>query len=297
MAINVSLGMYSVREIMHLEPLGAVENCAKAGFHYLYLPTPQKTDELGMVYGQTVKAWKKTMENAGVEIVGGYVPSNLELAESYIDFYAELGAKQVIIPIDYFPSGDVLKQNCELYNQLGAVCKNVGLDLLYENHYHEFQIIDGKKIMDTLLEETDKELFSIALNSYWMMRGLVDPLEFLKKNGKRVKTIIQQDYPLSEIDKFNMWRFDRYHPIAQNINFKYLLKGNEIENIHPVQSELFCEIGEGIIALQPIIDLANQFKNIRYVMLKQDYTHMDSEYDSVAMSAKNYRSVRDVNWR
>ena len=297
MAINVSLGMYSVREIMHLEPLGTVKNCAEAGFHYLYLPTPHKTDKAGLMYGQSAEIWKKTMEDADVEIVGGYVPADLRLAESYIDFYARLNAKQVIIPIDYFPSSDALKKNCELYNWLGTLCKNSGLELLYENHYHEFQMIDGKKIMDILLEETDKELFSIALNSYWMMRGLINPLKFLKENGERVKIIIQQDYPLEEIDKFNMWRFDRYHPIAKNISYKNLLKGNEIENIHPVQSELFCEIGEGIIALQPIIDLANEFNNIHYVMLKQDYTHMTSEYESVALSAKNYHSVRDVIWK
>ena len=59
-----------------------------------------------------------------------------------------------------------------------------------------------------------------------------------------------------------MWNFKNHHPIAENIQYDKLLQGNEIQNIHPVQCELFTEIGEGILKLQPIIDPVS-------------YTHLD----------------------
>jgi hypothetical protein len=108
--------------------------------------------------------------------------------------------------------------------------------------------------------------------------------------------LVQEDYPLDQVDKFNMWRFDRYHPIAQNIQYDSVLRGNEIENIHPVQCELFTEIGTGMLPLQPVIDFANEQGGINYVFLKQDYTAKESEFESIALSAKNYRSIRDVEW-
>lgn len=297
MGIKVSLSMHSVREIMRLEPFKALERCAEAGFRYLYLPAPRETDEQGYLYGKSAEEWKSAAEAAGAEIVGGYVPADPGTAEAYRDFYAQLNARQILFPIDYFPDRKALEQKCCFYNEFGKFCREAGLGLLYENHYHEFQLMEGKTVFERLLENTDEDLFSIALNSYWLMRGLVEPIEILKKYGRRVKTIVQQDYPLKEIDKFNMWKFYRYHPIASNIKFDTLLKGNEIENIHPVQCELFCEIGEGIVALQPIIDAAGEFENIQYVMLKQDYTHFPSEYDSIVLSAKNYHSVRGVSWK
>lgn len=78
-------------------------------------------------------------------------------------------------------------------------------------------------------------------------------------------------------------------PIAYNIQFKNVLQGSEIENIHPVQCELFCEIGSGFLPLQAIIDLAGEIGGIPYVFLKQDYTRYPSEFESVAASAANYR--------
>lgn len=296
MGIKVSLSMHSVREIMRLEPLEALNRCGEAGFRWLYLPAPRENDNPGFLYGKTAAEWKKAAEEAGVRIDGGYVPSKESLLARYREFYAELGARQLLIPIDYFPDMEILKQKCDFYNQQGDACREAGLELLYENHYHEFQTLEGKTIFERLLEETDAGLFSIAMNSYWLMRGLVEPVKILRRFGKRVRMLVQQDYPLAEIDKFNMWKFYRYHPIAKNIQYEVLLKGNEIENIHPVQCELFCEIGEGMIPLQRMIDAAGEFENIQCVMLKQDYTRLPSEYDSIALSARNYHAVRGVRW-
>ena len=167
---------------------------------------------------------------------------------------------------------------------------------MYENHFHEWQILDGKTVFEQLMEYTEPEYLSVQLNQYWLLRGLVNPLKVLEKYHDRVEAIVQEDYPLEEIDKFNMWKFYRYHPIAYNIQYPNVLQGNEIENILPVQCELFTEIGDGMIAHQPLVDLAVKYPNIKYVILKQDYTGCKDEFDSIRRSAENYKAIRGVEW-
>jgi len=297
MAIKVGLHMYSVREYMRVDPFEALEKCVKAGYRYFSLPLKAKTDEYGYLYGKTAPQWKEQAKKSGAVITGGYIRDiSLENAGEYIDFYKSLEAEHLVIYIDYFPERKVLDEKCRLYNEIGKRCHEAGLKLCYENHYHEYQKYDDSFIFDLLMEQTDPNYFSVYLNVYWLMRGLVNPLDVLKKHGDRIAALVQEDYPLDQVDKFNMWHFDRYHPIAKNIQYESVLKGNEIENIHPVQCELFTEIGTGMLPLQPQIDIANEQKTIQYVFLKQDFTEMESEFDSVAVSAQNYHSVRGVEW-
>lgn len=167
---------------------------------------------------------------------------------------------------------------------------------LDDGQMERINALDGKTVFEQLMEHTEPEYLSVQLNQYWLLRGLVNPLQVLEKYHDRVETIVQEDYPLEEIDKFNMWKFYRYHPIAYNIQYSNVLQGNEIENILPVQCELFTEIGDGMIAHQPLVDLAVKYPNIKYVILKQDYTGCKDEFDSIRRSAENYKTIRGVEW-
>ena len=297
MAVKVGLQMYSVREYMRLDPLEALDRCVKSGYRYIELPLKTKTDKKGYLYGKNAIQWKEQAKKSRACIIGGYVRDlTVDTAEEFVEFYKTLEAERLVIYIDYFPSRKILEEKCKLYNEIGKYCKDAGLKLSYENRYHEYQKHDDHYIFDLLMEQTDPSYFSVSLNTYWLMRGLVNPTIVMRKYSSRIASLVQQDYPLEQIDKFNMWRFYRYHPIAQNIQYQNVLQGNEIENIHPVQCELFTEIGTGILSLQPVIDLANELGGIKYVILKQDYTVMDSEFDSIELSCKNYHSVRGIEW-
>lgn len=275
---------------MHLFPLEALHRCAEI-YNFLELPAPLLDDKLGIFYGHGISEWKKEIERTGKKVIGGYLRTETDTWDASLDFASVVGMEYMIIHVDYFPTLEILREKCRMYNEFGAKCKKKDLKLLYENHFHEWQILDGKTVFEQLMEYTEPEYLSVQLNQYWLLRGLVNPLKVLEKYHDRVEAIVQEDYPLEEIDKFNMWKFYRYHPIAYNIQYPNVLQGNEIENILPVQCELFTEIGDGMIAHQPLVDLAVKYPNIKYVILKQDYTGCKDEFDSIRRSAENYKAI------
>jgi sugar phosphate isomerase/epimerase len=295
MAIKIGLQMYSVREYMRFDPLGSLKKTAEAGYKYVELPIHYADESTSDFYEKNAVEWKAAAAECGIHITGAYVKNlSLNNIDDICSFYQALGCDHITIPIDYFPTRETLDEKCRLYNEMGKICKRYGMNLIYENHYHEFQKYNDRFIMDIIMDNTDPELFKLSLNTYWLMRGLIEPLDTFYKYQSRIYSVVQQDYPLDQIDKFNMWNFKNHHPIAQNIQYDNILQGGEIENIHPVQCELFTEIGNGIIKLQPVINAANEAGNVKYVFLKQDFTRKPSEFDSIKISLDNYKQLSGV---
>jgi sugar phosphate isomerase/epimerase len=290
--------MLSLREIIMSDPLDALKKTADIGWRNIELLGKRPFDPPGIWYGKNAGEINNAAKENGFVIIGGYVEID-DLAgpdsAKIIEFYKEIGAKRIIIPVDYFPDREILDKKCKMYNQIGEQCLIKGISLCYETHYHEFQIIDDKMILDLIIGQTEPEYFNISLNIYWLMRGLLEPLPILRRYASRVKSLVLEDYPLDEIDKFNIWKFGRYHPIGKEICKDVLLKGGEIKNIAPLQCRMYVEFGEGFINFQPILDTANELGSIKYIILKQDYTRMRSEYDSIALSLKNVRKMNGIN--
>lgn len=62
-------------------------------------------------------------------------------------------------------------------------------DFYYHNHFQEFQVFEGERILDTLLERTDPALVKFELDTYWTVRGGEDPIYWLRKLGERCNLV------------------------------------------------------------------------------------------------------------
>ena len=153
MGIKVGLQGYTVREYMRFDPLGALRKTAGIGYRYIELPNYDASGSA--YYGLSAEEWKKEADAANISIIGGYV-TNLteENLEKTCAFFQKLGCSRLVIPIDYFPSRKILDEKCRFYNKAGNLCQKYGLSLYYENHYHEFQQMDGQTVMSLLLSQT-----------------------------------------------------------------------------------------------------------------------------------------------
>jgi sugar phosphate isomerase/epimerase len=293
--MKVGLQIYTVRNSFKADPYGTLEQIAKAGFKYIEMANHNADNDPGTGIGLPVKEFKKKVDDLGIKVVGAHIlPSNptVTLPGFYdnvdnftrvIEFYSELGSTNLSIPIDFFPTKQYLIERCKKYNKIGEMCKKAGIYLLYHNHYNEFQRLDGEYIMDLLVNNTDSKYMGVELDAYWMIRGLLDPTEIIRRYGKRIALIHEKDFPLSEVNELNAWNIiDQDTPCDWN-TFHTAVKPSH-----------FIEVGYGIIKVQDVIDAGNEF-GIPYIFVEQDYSKLD-EISSINKSMGSFKKMRGLDW-
>ena len=72
-------------------------------------------------------------------------------------------------------------------NEIGAAMKKQGKQLCYHNHAFEFEVYDGKRTFERLIEETPADILHFIPDTYWMQVGGVNPADYLKKLKGRVE--------------------------------------------------------------------------------------------------------------
>ena len=65
-------------------------------------------------------------------------------------------------------SSEALSRFIREANEMAAKLKEEGFYFGYHNHAIEFARLDGKFIMDRLVEETDPDAFRFSLDTYWL---------------------------------------------------------------------------------------------------------------------------------
>lgn len=75
-------------------------------------------------------------------------------------------------------------------NEITRALKKEGISFAYHNHASEFRKLDGKYIMDYLLEEGE---FDFIVDVYWLAYAAINPAEFIRRVGKRARIIHFKD--------------------------------------------------------------------------------------------------------
>jgi sugar phosphate isomerase/epimerase len=293
--MRVGLAMFTVRESFKKDPILTMKEISSAGYKIIEIANHNAQEDPGTGFGFSVMDLKKMIDDNGIKIIGAHVmPSGGGKAiekfyydddqlKKIIEYYVELGGKYLSFPIDFFPSRDYLLKRCDLYNHIGSLCKLNGIRFLYHNHFHEFALLEGRPVMDMLIENTDPGLVGIELDVYWTILGAFDPVEKIHQYGKRINLLHQKDFPLSQVQNMNMWtKLDRNIPLTW-------------ESFHDqIRPEYFTEVGKGLIKIQDVIDAGNEF-NIPYILIEQDYSNL-TEFESIKVSMDNFKKMRDLEW-
>lgn len=274
--VNAAIGLqtYSVRDEWDKDILGTLERLRDIGYENLELAVTNEGGEIrtgGLGAGEL----KKALDRLGMKAVSTHVyPLGDDNWDSILAFNEEVGSAAVIYPIHFFASReDVLDLSAKM-NKWGELCRKSGLSFYFHNHYHEFQNIGDESIMDMLLTHTDPDTVKIELDTYWALRGGVDPVGLLRRLGKRCDLVHQKDLPRT----------------TRPVNMLELFApGEEIteEKFGQVwKAEDFAEIGDGGMNIPSILAEIRALGFAKYVFVEQDMTAMPP-LDSVERSFRN----------
>jgi sugar phosphate isomerase/epimerase len=284
--MKVGIQLYSVRNHMEKDPIGTIRYVAEAGCRYLEVANHNADKDSGVGFGVGAKEIKKVLEGTGARIVSAHIsPLNTAILKPVLEYYAELGSAFMVAPMDFFKDKADALAKCGVYNELAGLCAGAGIEFLYHNHFHEFQIFDNKTIFDLIMENTDPALVGVELDTYWAVRGGQDPIKLLTKYGERIRLIHQKDFPAAWRDKINLIDSVNKNKVAVDRNYF----------MGVVFPETFTEIGAGILPIQAIIKTGNQGGKTDYIVLEQDFSQHD-EYESIRISMENFKKFTGIEW-
>lgn len=205
----VGVQLYSVRDDMKADALGTLKKLAAMGY--------KNVEHAGYAdrkfYGYFASEFKKILDDLGMKMPSGHTVMRGEhwKAESNdfsdewkatVEDAAAVGQQLVISPwLDESlrKDHDGLLKFLDVFNKSGELCKKSGMKFGYHNHDFEFsESLNGKKIFDIILENTDPSLVAQQLDIGNMYGAGGRALEIFKKYPGRFESMHVKDEIKSE---------------------------------------------------------------------------------------------------
>ena len=128
-----------------------------------------------------------------------------------------------------------------------------GLTFVYHNHSFELEKFGDRTGLQILYEESDPEVFTSEIDTYWIQHGGGDPAWWIRSLKGR----------------------------AHVVHFKDMtMKGT---------TQLFAEVGEGNLNWPAILDACKE-AGVRWHIVEQDISQRDP-YESLAISLRNLNKM------
>ncbi|CAM4191957.1 sugar phosphate isomerase/epimerase family protein [Lederbergia lenta] len=273
MGLEFGLQLFSVRDELEKDFTGTLEKLALIGYKNVELFF--HGDDLKATIGNLEPAsLKKELDRLELKAVSAHIAEEhleVDKVKEVIEYAKLLGVQSLVIAIAYFKNKEDVLSFSEKLNKYGALLKTHNLQLYYHNHFHEFQKFDGDYVLDLILKNTNEDLLKIEFDTYWALRGGVDPVEYLKKMGGRCDLIHQKDLS-TDVDTINLFqKIENDTPLNRDSMIK-------VRNIAD-----FTEAGQGIMDIPSIIETFRNNPESKYIFIEQDWTKRN-QIESVEIS-------------
>lgn len=289
MKLKIGLALYSLLAELKQDYMGTLEKVAAMGFKYIeYVGTPLSDD--GKPVATPEEIGKKVKE-LGLIPISAHVMMNADSdLDQLIEDHVKMGSQAIIIPLAPMATKEEVVKLAAFSNEAAKKAKAKGMDFYYHNHFHEFNKFEGKYALEWLLELTDPELVHVELDTYWVKRSGIDPIEMIKQLGSRCKRIHQKDLS-QETTELNL--------------VQYLPEVVSLESVFGIfQSKTkptdIVPVGTGALDIAGICSVTEELDFAEYIIIELDSVstlteenHGDglSPLESVALSLKNLNAI------
>ena len=177
---RIGIQLYTVRDHMVVDLKNTLQRLAAIGY---------KEVEFAGYFDHSPEEIRTILSGEGLASPSTHIPLKFiqNSPNQLIDAALTIGHEYIVMPwiMPHQRSLYKYKEYIELFNKFGEQCQGAGLKFAYHNHDFEFEVIEGIRPMDLLLEGTDTNLVSFELDLYWIIKAGADPLEYIKKYPNR----------------------------------------------------------------------------------------------------------------
>lgn len=142
----------------------------------------------------------------------------------------------------------------EDYQEAARKINRAGMKFMYHNHHFEFEKIDGRTLMEVILEGFDTELMGVTVDTYWLQAAGCDVLQWLEIMKDRLDCVHLKDMKIIGRDQH------------------------------------FAAIGEGNMNFPAILELLEKLGTTKHLLVEQD-TVIGSPFAALEESRKYLSSL------
>lgn len=184
--MKIALQMYTLREECNVDFFGTLAKVAELGF---------KGVEFAGFFSYSAKEVKEQLDQLGLVAVGSHTP--LQALEKDLDALIEynkvIGNPFIICPYSKWEDRKSLEDIANILNKASKKIKENGMTLLYHNHSHEFDLIDGQYGLDLLYDLTKVAGVNMELDTHWLSRVGIDVPTYMEAYGERCQLVHLKD--------------------------------------------------------------------------------------------------------
>ncbi len=180
---GISLQLWSVRDDFNKDFAKTMEQVAKIGF---------KAVETSGFGNLTPTEGAKAIIDSGLTVSGMHVSiyalrTNLDgvISEAYL-----LKATDIILPYypkELFTSASAIQSLGEELNTIGSKLRAYGLQFHYHHHDSEMKVVEGRRIMNWILDSSEPRNLLCQADMYWVQIGGSNPAKFIHEQGSRIQ--------------------------------------------------------------------------------------------------------------
>ncbi len=241
---KIDLQLYSVRDDIKKDFTGTIEQVGKIGFTGVEAAGYSE----GKFYNLTPVQFKSAIEKNGMTVLSSHTGKALDRDISKTNWEATwkwwdqciadhkaAGMKYIVVPSMPAPKTLAdLKAYCDYFNQIGERCNKQGIRFGYHNHSSEFNELEGQRIYDFMLKNTDPSKVFFEMDVYWVVRGGQSPVEYFEKYPGRFEILHIKDH--KELGQSGMVGFDAIFRHAAVGGMKHAVVEVEAYNFTPIES-------------------------------------------------------------
>lgn len=188
-SIPVALQLWSIRDHTKTDFAAAVAEVAKIGYAGV------ETAGFGNL---DAKGCTAALKAAGLKCAGMHADSEALLSNlnKCISDAHTLGAKHVTCsgwPHDHFRSAATCSGIGRELGRIGAAFRTHGIQFAYHNHASELAFVDGRRVLDWVLDAAAPRDLGCQADVYWVQVGNKDPAQFIREQGRRIRTVHLKD--------------------------------------------------------------------------------------------------------
>lgn len=184
--MKLGLQMYSLRDVCKDDYEKALKFAAECGYQGV---------EFAGFFNIPAEEMKAMLDKYGLEAMGSHTGWDIIDGDfdNMVSYNKTVGNTRIICPGVGMEKEADAKEYAEKFSAASKKLAEHGMTMGYHNHSHEFEQDNGKYLMDVLGENTNPEDLKFELDVYWVYRGGVNPIRYMKKYADRLEVFHMKD--------------------------------------------------------------------------------------------------------